>query len=483
MSTQHAKGLSPRGYTYPRFWSGPRRRALCIGLCTATLAACPEGSGDNTSDASAPQSTGDDTPDASSGTPTTSTTSTTGPIDGSMSTTEADTGAAPTCGDGHKDGDEACDDGNDINGGPRDLCNNDCTIYVAPTCGAPVMYTSCDEDIDLLDYDDHNNALRAIGICNGDPATSIVASDFASDVDPIEQNYPWQVARGFGTHLSDDDMDPNTPDRLLYSAREGSAFLLLATGGYTKPNDQGIVIADYNSQEFSPDGSIDDPDDVNELPPPFQFKVGSNGGAGGAPFQQCDGINDCSDTLEYQWVVKGKSDPNDRRWFSFKTRVPEGTFGYTFDFVFCSSEWPTWVNTDYNDLLIAYQLDPTPDDPKADPPVDAYTGNVAFIPDPNDPDRGLPLTVTALDPYFFHFGGYTYDEPQLAGTGFEQHACSDWFQAKGGVRPGAEVTIGFYIADMGDTKLTTLALLDNFRWDCGGCIPSEIDDCGVQNIP
>ena len=93
------------------------------------------------------------------------------------------------------------------------------------------------------------------------------------------------------------------------------------------------------------------------------------------------------------------------------------------------------------------------------------------------------MGTTALGPCFFHFGGYTYDEPQLAGTGFEQHACSDWFQAKGGVRPGAEVTIGFYIADMGDTKLTTLALLDNFRWDCGGCIPSEIDDCGVQNIP
>jgi hypothetical protein len=48
------------------------------------------------------------------------------------------------------------------------------------------------------------------------------------------------------------------------------------------------------------------------------------------------------------------------------------------------------------------------------------------------------------------------------------------------VQPGAEITIGFYIADMSDSILATVALLDNFRWDCEGCIPSEVDDCGVQ---
>src|SRR5690606_558269 len=127
-------------------------------------------------------------------------------------------------------------------------------------------------------------------------------------------------------------------------------------------------------------------------------------------------------------------------WFSFKTKVPPGTFGYTFDFVFCSSEWPTWVNTQYNDLLIAYQVDPTPDDPMADPPVDAYTGNVTFIPDPLDNTKGLPLTITALDPYL-KGPGYSNNEPQLAGTGFETHACSDWFTAKGGVQPGADLTV------------------------------------------
>lgn len=459
------------------------RRILSIGLSAATLSACPNGGGDSTENASDVQTTANESPGSSGS----QTTPTTGPNNSSTSSTHSDTdadpGAKPTCGDGHKDGTEACDDGNEINGGPEDFCKNDCTIYVPPDCGAPLMYTNCDDDIDLLDKTDAKDMLRAIGICDGEASISIVTSDFATDVVPIDMNPPWQVARGFGSYAFDDDKDPNTPDRLLYSAREGSTFLMLSTGGIYQPDNQGIVTAPYNSQKSNQGGITDGLEDVNELPPPFQFKAGSNGGAGGTPFQQCDGINDCSDTLEYQWVVQGKSNPNDRRWFSFKTKVPEGTFGYTFDFALCSSEWPEYVNTNYNDLLIAYQVDPTQDDPMADPPVDAYSGNTAFIPDPNDPAKGLPLTITALDPYFLHDGGYTYDAEQLAGTGFEQHACSEWFQAKGRVRPGADVTIGFYIADMGDDKLATLALLDNFRWDCGGCSPTNIDDCGVQNIP
>ena len=138
-----------------------------------------------------------------------------------------------------------------------------------------------------------------------------------------------------------------------------------------------------------------------------------------------------------------------------------------------------WVNTGYNDLLIVYQQDPAADDPNADPPVDPYSGNVTFIPDPNNMMKGLPLTITALDPYY-KGPGFTGNEAPLAGTGFETHACTEWFTAKGGVQPESEVTIGFFIADMSDTALATLAILDNFRWDCEGCIPSEVDDCGVQ---
>ncbi|WAS97674.1 DUF4215 domain-containing protein [Nannocystis punicea] len=382
------------------------------------------------------------------------------------------------CGNGIKEMGEQCDDGNMVNGGPNDFCKNDCTPYAPPQCQAPADYVNCDDAVNLTDKADKTNALKAIGICNDQPNNSIQVSDFVFD--PAAQNNTWQVAKGFGSYTYDHDNDPNTPNQLLYSPREGSTFLMLSSGTINAPNGQGVVTHAVNSQVGNGDNFNSDD---NALPAPFKVGMGSNNGAGGTPFKSCDngvpnGDKDCSDTLQAQWSL-GASNPNDRIYFTFKTTVPQGTFGYSFDFVFCSAEWPTYVNTSFNDMLIAYQVDPTPDDPLADPPVDPYSGNVTFIPNPNDMTKGLPLTITALDPYY-DGPGYTFNEPQLAGTGFEQHACSDWFTAKGGVQPGAQVTIGFYLADMQDNILATLALIDNFRWDCEGCVPSEVDDCGVQ---
>ena len=378
----------------------------------------------------------------------------------------------PACGNGKVDPGEQCDDGNMVDGGPNDFCKNDCTAYIPPNCQAPAMYANCDANINLNDKNDKKNALRAIGVCDLQPSNSIVTTAFEFDAQAKPNT--WQVAKGFGTYMYDHDNDPNTPTKLLYSPREGSTFLMLSSGTINAPNNQGIVTHTANSQVNNGDNTNSDDD---ALPAPFKVAVGSNNGVGGTPFKSCDngnGDNDCSDTLQQQWT-DGNEDPNDRVYFTFKTKVPEGTLGYSFDFVFCSSEWPDWVDTGFNDLLIAYQVDPTPDAPMVDP----YSGNVTFIPDPNNPMKGLPVTITALDPYFSG-PGYTYNEPQLQGTGFEQHACSDWFTAKGGVRPGAEITVGFFLADMSDSILATVALLDNFRWDCQGCVPSEVDDCGVQ---
>ncbi len=141
--------------------------------------------------------------------------------------------------------------------------------------------------------------------------------------------------------------------------------------------------------------------------------------------------------------------------------VPEAPYGYTFDFVFCSAEWPT-----FGRHLVQRHVLRLPGRPDArrperrTRPSTPYSGNVTFIPDPNDPTKGLPVTITALDRYF-DGPGYTYAEPQLWGTGFETHACSDWFTAKGGVQPGAEITVGFFLADMSDANFATVALLDD----------------------
>ncbi|MFY0541439.1 hypothetical protein [Nannocystis pusilla] len=48
------------------------------------------------------------------------------------------------------------------------------------------------------------------------------------------------------------------------------------------------------------------------------------------------------------------------------------------------------------------------------------------------------------------------------------------------VQPGAEITVGFFLADMSDANWSTVALLDAFRWDCEGCVPNDVDDCGIK---
>ncbi|MDC0674070.1 DUF4215 domain-containing protein [Nannocystis radixulma] len=379
------------------------------------------------------------------------------------------------CGNGIKERGEECDDGNPVDGGPGDFCLNNCTTFFPANCQAPANYVVCDDAPDVIsNKGDKNNMLKAIGICNDTLANSVVTTNFQHS-NPVDVS--WQVTKGYGNYTYDHDNDANTPPQRLYSPREGSTFLIISNGEIAPPNGEGVVIEAPNNQGTTDNGN---PDDM-PLPPPFKAVNGSNNGAGGTPFMNCDngvGDNDCSDTIQAQWEMTD-ADGNDRIYFSFKTVVPPGTFGYTFEFAFCSAEWPTWVDSSFNDLLIAYQVDPTPDNPNANPPVDPYSGNVTFIPDPNDPTKGLPITITALDPYFIA-QGYTYNEPQLSGTGFESHACSDWFTAKGGVQPGAEITVGFFLADMSDQYLSTAALIDNFRWDCEGCIPSEVDDCGVQ---
>ncbi|MCA9638700.1 MAG: hypothetical protein KC420_21870, partial [Myxococcales bacterium] len=79
--------------------------------------------------------------------------------------------------------------------------------------------------------------------------------------------------------------------------------------------------------------------------------------------------------------------------------------------------------------------------------------------------------------------GYVLDDPELAGTGFDPggfslgNAGSDWFSAKQNVAPGETLEMAFMIADMSDSILATLAIVDNFRWACEPCIPADDPAC------
>lgn len=159
--------------------------------------------------------------------------------------------------------------------------------------------------------------------------------------------------------------------------------------------------------------------------------------------------------------------PTNGRSFSFKTR-------------FVSAEYPEYVCTSYNDQFVA-----------------VLGGPGALLPGPGgdllvyrDPElRPWPVSVNlALTPQFsvcapkasapscwkekIHPGACQEGAGPLAGTGFEtpqNEVCpiggaTRWFEVRGGVIPGQEVSLRIALWDVGDTLFDSTAIVDDFRW-------------------
>ena len=57
-----------------------------------------------------------------------------------------------------------------------------------------------------------------------------------------------------------------------------------------------------------------------------------------------------------------------------------------------------------------------------------------------------------------------------------------WVRLEGPSSPGEELDLHFALFDMGDGYWDTNVVLDRWRWNCEGCVPNEVDDCGVQTM-
>ena len=336
--------------------------------------------------------------------------------------------------------------------------DSDSDTNVDPNCEAPGEIISCDAIADAP------TQFQAIGLgCDGD----------ANQIIPINNEVfnsaagAWRVARQFGTYI-----DPGTNEP-LWSAREGEQMLIISTGAISAPNGQGVVTMAAGTHQ----GGLDNgnPDGQN-LPAPM---LPSDGGQGG-PFVNCDGVGDCSNTLETQWNAGG-NEANDLLWMQFDTAVPVGTNGFSFDFAYFSAEFPEYVATEFNDIFLAWSASET------------YTGNLCFI---ND----QPCTVTALCDgdatcpnlaycddsanFFFAQCANLVANNELAGTGFDGvGGATGWFTASGSAAPGEDLQLTFGLFDMGDSIYDTAVLLDNWQWDCEGCVPSEVMGCGIEPTP
>lgn len=364
-------------------------------------------------------------------------------------------GDEPGDGDGDEPGDGDGDGPGDGDGDePGDGDGDEALI-----CDAPAVYADCDSEGEQLT----TNPLRALGLgCPGPAAETMAVNNTSFTV--LDPN-SWRIASHFGTAE-----DPNTGE-WLWSARAAEvlepgdglpdippntsdAILILSTGLLPPLTPNGGVV-------LAPGAQAQSNNNANEgalgFPAPISADYGSNSGQGGDPFVDCDGSNDCSDSLFDQWYSGDvENSLHDQLWLSFELVVPPGVNGYMFDFAFFSAEYPAYIGTKFNDMFIAWSSSPS------------YTGTLTFIDE-------SPMNTTSLDA----IGGFAYigEDPALAGTGFEGHAGTDWLLARGPATPGQELEITLYVTDLGDTLGGSVVLLDNFRWDCGGC---DGPDCGFN---
>ncbi len=311
-------------------------------------------------------------------------------------------------------------------------------------CAAPGLLLVCDGDSE--------DPFHALGLgCEGAPENTIAVTNkqFKS------QKVAYRSARGFGKA-----MDPVDPDKLLFAPKEGERLLVISTGVVAELDADGYLIE--TAPQFENNNNFNN-DDPNSLPAPMSPQVGSNNGQGGTPSQGCDGVHDCSDSIEPNWTL-GNGDPNDMLWASFEVVVPAGTHGFGFDVAYFSSEYPDFVGKKFNDMFIGWSTS------------EAYTGNVTFF-------NSQPFTVTALAAEM-ESSGFVGDDPALLGTGFEGHGSTGWVTINAPAEPGESLTFALAIMDMGDSNKATLAVVDHWHWSCVGCVPVESDpSCGQDDHP
>ena len=420
-------------------------RSLALTAVVALVAsACNNGGNDSGSFSSSnPGTTGEGTTSTDPAGTTTPT-----PTTGEPPVTGTSTGEAPTTGavGTAETGPDTTTEPVDESTSGEASTSGDETTTSGEVCEAPGLLNVCDDGND-------SDPFHALGLdCPGADTNSIKIKQKVF----MSQKVAYTVARGFGTAE-----DPNEPGKLLFRPREGERLLIISTGQIGTLDPDGILTEAPGSQYNNANNF--NPDNPNALPAPMSPQVGSNGGAGGTPFEGCDLVNDCSDSIDPNWTL-GNGDPNDLLFASFQVTVPGGTYGFEFDVAYFSSEYPEYVGDKFNDMFIGWSTS------------EAYTGNVTFY-------NKQPFTVTSLaEP--MEQSGYTDQEPELAGTGFEGYGSTGWTTVSAPVLPDETFTFAFAIMDMGDSSKATVAVLDHWRWSCKGCVPVEADPlCGTQGHP
>jgi hypothetical protein len=287
-------------------------------------------------------------------------------------------------------------------------------------CGAPLPVTCDDQDDDPW---------HALGLnCPGGPQVDGVYSGADSAI--------YVHAGNLGTYV------PAT-----YPPREGSKMVILSSG-----IAQELTIAGLYASTSHPG------QDPGTPPPPIlTTSVSATEDCTSNP--GLVGTGDCSNTIQEQW--QQGSGAYDYAELRINTQVPAGTFGFSYDLAFFSTEYPAYYQSGFNDMYIAWLES------------EQWTGNVSFD------ELGAPISLNAgfLDykdaPNFYDCPA-PCNAPELQGTAMEGHAGTKWLTTTAGVTPGEDIEVVFAIFDLSDNILDSVVILDNWQWDCEGGPPVTI---------
>lgn len=398
--------------------------------------ASSEGSGSGAAESSSGEPPGPDTTSTSTG-------------------TASSEGGEELCGNGKVDPGEDCDgelvaaescaelDATYTEGTPT--CDGACRLDTSAcvTCEAPAL-KPCD---DASDYPLHALELGCDDVNGWSAADSVPLTTKAfNSFDPSA----YRVLRRFGSHPT------------AWGPRAGTRALLIGTGTFGPADGDGVVTAVPGAAMYG--GNNLNPDSEDMLPDGFPVQTVDGGSE---PFVDCDGMNDCSNTLADQWNALSHKDAKDIFWFEIETVVPPGTHGYALDLAFFTAHYPKYNDTSYNDMVVLWSQS------------EAYVGNVSYR---RDGDEYGPLSL----PELFDAGWMTHDgltDPELANTGYDgdpnsQGGASEWLTIEGPAVPGEKLTLTLALMDLEDSAFDSAILVDNFRWSCTGC--DLATDCGLR---
>jgi len=127
--------------------------------------------------------------------------------------------------------------------------------------------------------------------------------------------------------------------------------------------------------------------------------------------------------------------------------------GFSFDFLYASTEYPEWVGYSYNDAFYAIlQAASTNGGATTNiafdqsPAHEEICVNSAFFEDP--PETNLEGTNFGWDPFISeHIGGST-----------------GWYRTEWPIEPNETFFLTFSIHDESDGIFDSLVIIDNFRW-------------------